>query len=104
MGKRAPRTDFLISFTFDLLSSNSKDPSNTINISPTVPRMGKIEEKSGRLKSRKFVICLTTHPKSNNKNTEGIFVLEEVRSNKYAIKSSTQIVIITVIVIIGHLS
>jgi len=45
------------------------------------------------------VICLTDHPKSNRRITEGIFVLEDVRSNTEAMSRRTQNVIIIVVVI-----
>ncbi len=65
----------------DLLSSSSKEPSSTIKISPIVPNSGNIAEKSESWMFKKSVVCLTTHPKINNKITDGIFVLDEVRSN-----------------------
>ena len=43
----APKKDFRISFSFDLFSSSSRDPSRTIKISPIVPKTGRIVENSG---------------------------------------------------------
>lgn len=45
---KAPKNDFLISPNLDLLSSSSNEPSRTMRIRPTVPKTGRIGEKSGR--------------------------------------------------------
>jgi hypothetical protein len=49
--------------------------------------------------SRNKASCLTAQPKTNRRITEGIFVLEDVRSNTYAMSRRTQNVIIIVVVI-----
>ena len=42
------KKDFLIRPNLDLFNSSSNEPSSTIRISPTVPKTGRIGEKSGR--------------------------------------------------------
>lgn len=100
IGKSAPKNDFNIKPVFDLFSSSSSEPSNTINIKPMVPNIGRIEVRSGKLILSKEVICFTTHPSNKSKITEGIFVLSEVISNRYAISRRIQKVMITADVIV----
>lgn len=100
MGIKAPKNDFRINPNLDLFSSNSRDPSKTIRTSPKVPSIGKTSEKSGRWKLKREVTCLTAHPKSNSKITDGTLVRDDVISNKYDIRSNEQIAIIMVNVII----
>ena len=77
----APNKDFLTSAIFDLLKSNSKEPSSTMRIRPIVANMGRSLEKSGISKSKNRVNCLMPHPNSNSRITEGMLVLEAVRLN-----------------------
>jgi len=86
MGKKETKKAFFTIGNFDLSNSNSKEPSNTIKISPMVPSIGSNEERSGTTTLKKTVSCLMTQPKRSNKITEGILVLAELRSNKYANK------------------
>jgi hypothetical protein len=99
MGSNAPRKDFFMRLIFDLFNSNSSTPSSTIRISPRVPKTGRNVERFGSLISKKRIICLTSHPSRSSNITEGTLVLANVRSNKYAIRSKKQNVIIMVEVI-----
>src|SRR5690554_134845 len=90
--------DFSIKGNFDLLSSNSKEPSNTMTINPIVPRIGNNPLRLGTLILKISVICCKPHPKISNKITEGILVLDVVKSKIYAIIISTQKAIINVFV------
>ena len=90
---------FIIIEIFDLLSSSSKEPSNTIRIKPIVPNIGSSGFKSGICNWKKSVVCLTNQPKSKSRITEGIFVRGELMSKIYASRSSRQIVIIIAVVI-----
>jgi hypothetical protein len=99
MGKKEIMTVLPMKPSFDLFNSSSKEPSKTINISPTVPNIGRIEDKSGTLSSKKIAPCLTNQPTVSKRMTEGILVLDELISNTYAKRSSTQIDIIMVVVI-----
>lgn len=85
--------------SFDLSNSNSREPSNTIRINPTVPSMGSNTERSGTTTLKKTVSCLMTQPKSSNKMTEGILVLAELKSNRYASKIRMHSVMIMDVVI-----
>lgn len=100
MGKRAINDDLKIVLSLEVFISNSKDPSKTINISPTVPNTGSISDKFGILRSKKLLSWRTAIPNKSNRITEGILVFEEVMSNKYANNNNTHIVIRIVIVII----
>jgi len=82
----------------DLLTSSSKDPSKTISIKPTVPKIGKVLSKFGMSRLKKFANCLAINPNVSNKMTEGILVLDALMSNMYANKSKTQIMIIVVVI------
>lgn len=77
--KKAP----LISLFFALSYFKSKEPSNTINIKPTVPKVGNMRKKSNVLMFNLSTIRCKPIPKSNSKSTEGSFVLLATRSNKY---------------------
>lgn len=88
---------------FDLLSSSSNEPSKTIKISPIVPMIGSNGVRSGMLKLKIVDACLTSHPESNNKITDGILVRGEVMSKKYANSKRTQNVIIMAAVISSKL-
>ena len=74
--------DFFINPILDLFSSSSKEPSNTIKISPIVPNIGKVDVKSGKLMLNSVVASLTTQPNTRSRITEGILVIDAVRSNK----------------------
>jgi hypothetical protein len=63
--------------------------------------MGSNEERSGTTTLKKTVSCLMIQPKSNNKITEGILVLAELRSNKYANKIRMHSVMIMDVVILA---
>jgi hypothetical protein len=65
-----PKDDFNQT-NFDLLSSNSSEPSNTIKINPIVPKIGNVEVKSGISISNNNVVSLTNHPKTSNSMTDG---------------------------------
>ena len=80
IGKNAIIDDFLTKGNLDFVSSNSKDPSKTIRISPMVPKIGKTEVKLGMSILKKVATCLTPQPKNNNKITEGILVRAELTS------------------------
>ena len=82
-----------------LLSCNSNDPSNTMSIKPNVPSMGKMLEKSGSVTSKKVQSCWVVQPKSNNRITEGIFVIDADKSKIYATNKRIQIVDINNVVI-----
>ena len=99
MGKSATANDFFTSESFDLFSSSSREPSSTINISPMVPSIGNACVRFGICISKLSEACFTIHPSNNNKMTEGIFVNDDVISNKYAKSTSTQSVMITATVI-----
>lgn len=47
IGMNAINDDFFTKGNFDRVSSNSKDPSKTIKISPMVPKMGNTEVRLG---------------------------------------------------------
>ena len=47
IGRNAIRDVFPTKGNFDLLSSNSNEPSKTISINPIVPKIGKDVDKSG---------------------------------------------------------
>jgi hypothetical protein len=93
------KNDFFIRFNFDLFSSSSSAPSNTISINPNVPNMGRRPDRSGILKEIKSAICLAVHPRINKSITDGILVRAEVRSKRYPSKSRMQMIMITVMVI-----
>ena len=80
--KIAIKEDFLIIFNLDLFNSNSKEPSNTININPIVPKIGNIGIKLGIGMLKKIAPCFTHQPKISNKMTVGIFVLDELTSKR----------------------
>jgi hypothetical protein len=65
----------------DLLSSSSKNLRALSRIRPMVPNTGKVEVRSGTLMPKKNVASLTINPKSSNNITEGILVIDAVRSN-----------------------
>jgi len=100
MGIKATKTVFRTRGSFDLFSSKSSDPSKTITIKPIVPNMGNKASSFGISICVSSVICLTPQPKISNKITEGIFVLEAVSSNVYAINNKTHSVIMNGIVIL----
>ena len=104
IGKKASNEDFPTKGNLDLFNSNSSEPSKTINISPIVPKIGRIGVRSGIESSSRAELCLTAHPKTSSKITVGIFVLGELKSKTYAKRSSTQIVIIIGIVNLENLS
>ena len=97
MGNNATINDFLTNAVLDLLNSTSSEPSNTIRIRPRVPSMGKSPDNSGTSIPKNTAICFTAHPKSSNKITDGIFVLDDEKSNKYASNNNPQNVIIMLI-------
>jgi hypothetical protein len=72
--------DLKIKGSFDLLISNSNEPSNTIRIKPIVPKIGNIGFKFGIEIFRFSVMSFTPKPNSSNKITDGIFVLKVVMS------------------------
>jgi hypothetical protein len=84
MGNMAKTVVLVITGYFDLLISNSSEPSRTIRISPRVPSIGSIEERLGMGIEKKVVACFTSQPNSRSKITDGILVLEELISNTYA--------------------
>jgi hypothetical protein len=98
MGISAIKEDFPIYLNFDLLNSNSKEPSRTIKIKPMAPKKGRIGDKSGTIMEKIMEACLTTHPKKRSKITDGILVFDDVISNTYAKSSKILIVIIIGIV------
>jgi hypothetical protein len=96
MGIKAPKTDFLITPIFDLSSLSSNDPSRTISINPIEPNTGNMGAKSGRWTFINPVSCCKTHPSNSNSMTEGILVLDDDKSNKYATSNNMQKEIIIV--------
>ena len=97
-GNKAMTAVLPTNFIFDLLTSNSKDPSKTINTKPTVPKIGKVLSKFGISKSKKLANSLATKPSISSKITDGIFVLDALISKIYANKSKTQKMIIIVVI------
>lgn len=85
---------------FFLFNSNSKEPSSTISINPIVPRTGNTVAKLGISIFKKTKSCFMPQPKSKRRITDGILVLEEVKSKKYAIKNIKQMIIIIVVVML----
>jgi hypothetical protein len=99
MGRTAPRNDLITTQNFERFKVNSREPSNTITISPIVPKTGSTADKDGISIPRKIVTCFNPQPSRINKITDGIFVFDAVRSNRYEISNKQQKIIITVIVI-----
>lgn len=104
IGINAIRAAFPTNGSLALFNSNSKEPSNTIRINPTVPKKGNIGDKFGSSISKYLQQNLTENPNINNNITEGILVFDELMSNRYAINSSMQITINNGVVIIYFLS
>ena len=92
------RDDFPMYLSFDLLNSNSNEPSRTIRINPMAPRNGKIGDKSGTTMEKMPDACLTTQPRKSKRITDGTFVLEDVISKTYAKSKRILIVMIAGIV------
>ncbi|WP_289420146.1 hypothetical protein [Sulfurihydrogenibium azorense] len=80
--KRDPTKAFKIVILSDLSILSSKAPSNTIKISPTVPKTGKTKDKSIISNPKYSDIYLTENPNPIKKITEGIFILDKRISNK----------------------
>lgn len=99
MGINATITDFFKTESLDLLNSSSKDPSRTITIKPIVPKIGSSPLRLGTLILKTSVNCCNPYPERSKRITDGIFVLDVVKSNMYAIIMSTQNAIINVFVI-----
>jgi len=100
MGIKATSTDFFTRLNLDLFNSSSSAPSKTIIIKPTVPKTGKSGAKLGIVISTVFKICLTSHPDNKSKITDGTFVLDALKSNRYASSNSMHKLIMMVVVII----
>ena len=79
-GINATNEDLKIKGSFNLLISNSNEPSKTMRISPIVPKIGKIGFKFGTEIFRLSVMSFAPNPKSKSNITDGIFVLEAVMS------------------------
>ena len=80
IGINATKDDFPTKGNLDFVSSNSNEPSRTININPIVPKIGKTEVKFGISIAKKVETCLTPHPNDKSKITDGIFVRAELTS------------------------
>jgi len=80
MGRKATKEDVITTGSLDRFISNSNDPSNTINMSPIVPKTGSTIAKSGIEMSQKIANCFTPQPNMMSNITEGIFVFEELMS------------------------
>ena len=72
----ATSEDLRIRGTLDLFISNSNEPSNTIRMRPTVPKIGKTGFKFGTEKGKPSDSCFAINPRTNNRITDGILVLE----------------------------
>ena len=82
IGFSAIREVLPISGSFDLLISNSSDPSSTIRINPRVPNIGNTGFRFGSVTPKAATDKLTIQPRSSSIITEGIFVFAEVISNR----------------------
>ena len=98
-GSDAIIEDFFMTTDFEALSSNSREPSRTININPIVPIIGNMGSKLGMAILKVMLIWLAINPNNNNKITLGILVLDDVKSKTYDINSNKQSVMIIDIVI-----
>jgi hypothetical protein len=73
---------FVIILFLLLSSSRSSDPSSTISIRPTVPRRGRENEISGISILIRVANSFINHPRARSRITDGILVLDEVRSKR----------------------
>ncbi len=81
IGNKAAIRDFFTRPIFDLLNSNSNDPSRTIKTRPIVANIGNSSVKSGSLNSKRRVTCFIPQPNNNSRITEGMLVFDAVRLN-----------------------
>ena len=99
IGSKAAIPDLSIKARFFFLNSNSKAPSKTISIKPTVPSRGKAGVRSGKLNPTVCTSCCISHPNNSRSITDGNLVFDAVMSKTYAMRIKTQIVINTTVVI-----
>lgn len=95
----APLSDLRMTTRFEWLRRSSREPSRTIKIRPIVPITGSKGEKSGSVIFKSIETWLVVQPNNSSSITDGILVLEELRSKMYASRISIQKVIIILIVI-----
>jgi hypothetical protein len=79
-GNNAIANDFLINGNLVILNSSSSEPSSTMRIRPNVPSIGSSAVRFGIFIFSIAEPCCTSHPKNSNSKTDGILVLDEVRS------------------------